>query len=202
MADGDFTVYVVDDNAGVRHSMEEMCEAEGLAVQTYASSEDFLAGYDARRHGCLILDVRLRSGSGLDLQDELARRKATLPVVVLTAYGNVPTSVRAFKAGAVDFLQKPVSPPVLLQLIRDLISRDREARDAAAPRDQVRQRIAELTPRERQILDMLVEGLISKEIAARIGVSTRTVEGHRRQVLRKMGVTSAAQLVRIVMSGR
>jgi len=197
-----FTVFVVDDNAGVRQSMKNLCAAEGLAIETYASGDAFLAAYDPHRRGCLLLDVRLRGSSGLDLQDELRRQESTLPIIVMTAYGSVPTSVRAFKGGAVDFLQKPVSPTALLERIRHLIEVDRQAREAAAPRDEIKRRIAGLTPRERQVMDKLVDGLISKEIAFDLCVSTRTVEGHRREVLRKMGVTSVAQLVRMVMSVR
>lgn len=198
----EFTVFVVDDNAGVRKSLKNLCDAEGLAVEAYASSDEFLAAYDLRRRGCLLLDVRLPGSDGLDLQDELRRRKAKLPTIVMTAYANVPTSVRAFKGGAVDFLQKPISPEALLERIRHLIEIDRQEREAAAPRNDVLGRMASLTPRERQVMDMLVDGLISKEIAFNLGVSTRTIEGHRREVLRKMGVTSAAQLVRVVMSAR
>lgn len=198
----EFTVFVVDDNAGVRRSIKNLCDAEGFAVETYASGAEFLAAYDPRRRGCLLLDVRLRGESGLDLQDELRRRRAKLPTIVMTAYGNVPTSVRAFKGGAVDFLQKPISPEALIERIHHLLEADRRQREAAAPRDDVLHRIASLTPRERQVMDKLVDGLISKEIAFDLGVSTRTIEGHRREVLRKMGVTSAAQLVRVVMAAR
>src|SRR5512140_938918 len=122
------TVFVVDDNVGVRKSLRALLESAGLAVETYASGEEFLAAYDPERPGCLVLDVRLRHGSGLDLQDELRRRKAILPIIVLTGHGNVPTSVRALKAGAIDFLQKPVAPTVLLERIRAAIDSDRQAR--------------------------------------------------------------------------
>ena len=197
-----FTVFVVDDDPGIRQSLENLCAAEKLAVETYASAAKFLAAYHPRRRGCLLLDVRLRGGSGLDLQDKLRKLKARLPIIVMTAYGSVPTSVRAFKGGAVDFLQKPVSPMALLARIRQLMIVDRRAAQAAARRDDIRRRIALLTRRERQVMNKLVDGLISKEIAAALGVSTRTVEGHRREILRKMGVTTAARLVRLVMSAR
>ena len=118
----------------------------------------------------------------------------------MTAYGNVSTSVRAFRGGAVDFLQKPVSPIVLVERIRQLIEVDRQEREAVAVRDDTKRRIATLTPREHEVMKLLVDGLISKEIASHLGVSTRTVEGHRREILNKMGVTSAAQLVRVVLS--
>lgn len=195
------TVFVVDDNAGVRTSLRALMESVGIAIETYASGEEFLQAYDPERPGCLVLDVRLRAGaSGLDLQDELRRRNATLPIIVLTGHGNVPTSVRALKAGAVDFLQKPVPPQALLERIRTAIETDRQARDAAMQHGDVRARIAQLTPRERQVMELLVKGQTSKEIGYDLHLSVRTVEAHRRAVLRKMDVTSAAQLVRAVIA--
>jgi len=196
------TVFVVDDNAGVRKSSRALMESAGLAVETYATSEEFLAAYDPERPGCLVLDVRLRRSSGLDLQDELRRRKAMLPIIVLTGHGNVPTSVRALKAGAVDFLQKPVPPSILLERIRAAIESDRLARASATDRAAVIERLAHLTPREREVMELLIAGKTSKEIAAAMRVSVRTVEGHRRMVLSKTNVSSAAQLVRTVLSAR
>ena len=194
------TVFVVDDNTGVRNSLRALMESAGLAVETYASSEEFLNAYDPERPGCLVLDVRLRAGaSGLDLQDELRRRGAVLPTIVMTGHGNVPTSVRALKAGAVDFLQKPVPPQVMVERIRAAIETDRHARDVAMEHGDVRARIARLTPREREVMKLLVKGETSKEIAYDLHLSVRTVEAHRRTVLRKMSVSSAAQLVRAVI---
>ena len=201
MTDGP-TVFVVDDNAGVRRSLHALMESAGLAVETYASAEAFLAAYEPERAGCLVLDVSLRQGSGLDLQDELRRRKVTLPIIVLTGHGNVPTSVRALKAGAIDFLQKPAPPNVLLERIRAAIEIDRQARTASSERSAVTDRLARLTPRERAVMELLVAGQTSKEIAAALHVSVRTVEGHRRMVFSKMHVSSAAQLVRTVLSAR
>ena len=196
------TVFVVDDNAGVRKSLQSLVEAAGLAVETYASAVDFLAAYDARRAGCLLLDVRLRGESGLDLQDELRKRKVMLPIIVMTGYADVPTSVRAFKGGAVDFLRKPVPPKKLVAQIRDAIEIDRRARAAAAERASVADRIAQLTPREREVMELLAVGTSSREIAAALGLSVRTVEGHRRTVLRKMDADSAVQLARAIASLR
>ena len=194
------TVFVVDDNSGVRNSLRALMESSGLAVETYASSEEFLAAYDPERPGCLVLDIRLRAGAnGLDLQDELRRRNAALPIIILTGHGNVPTSVRALKAGAVDFLQKPVPPKALVERIRAAIETDRRVRDEATKHGDVRTRIARLTPRESQVMKLLVTGKTSKEIAYDLHLSVRTVEAHRRMVLRKMGVSSAAQLVRAVI---
>ena len=197
----DPTVFVIDDNLGVRNSLRALMKSAGLAVETYESGEEFLAAYDPERPGCLVLDVRLRAGaSGLDVQDELRARKATLPIIVLTGHGNVPTSVRALKAGAVDFLQKPVPPKVLVERIRAAIEADRHARDTATEHDDVRSRAARLTPREREVMKLLVDGKTTKEIAYDLHLSARTVEAHRRTVLRKMNVTSAAQLVRVVIA--
>lgn len=194
------TVFVVDDNVGVRKSLRALFESAQLAVETYASGQEFLAAYDPERPGCLLLDVRLRQSNGLELQDELRRRKATLPVIVLTGHGNVPTSVRALKAGAVDFLQKPTPPKVLLERVRAALDVDRHARTVVAEGAVVAERLAHLTPREREVMELLVAGKTSKEIATTLGRSVRTVEGHRRVVLSKTRVSSAAQLVRSVLS--
>jgi two-component system response regulator FixJ len=196
------TVFVVDDNAGVRKSLRALLESAGLAVETYASAEEFLAAYEPERPGCLVLDVRLRQGSGLDVQDELRRRKTTLPIIVLTGHGDVSSSVRALKAGAVDFLQKPAPPKVLLERIRAALDGDRRARAVNTERSVVLEQLAHLTPREREVMELLVAGETSKEVAAAMNVSVRTVEGHRRMVFLKMNVSSAAQLVRTVLGVR
>jgi FixJ family two-component response regulator len=196
------TVYVVDDNIGVRKSLRALVESAGLTVEASASGEEFLAAYDPERPGCLVLDVRLRRSSGLDLQDELRRRKVMIPIIVLTGHGNVPTSVRALKAGAFDFLQKPVPPKLLLERIRAALEKDQEARDAASARATVLERLARLTPREREVMESLIAGKTSKEVATALGLSVRTVEGHRHMVFVKMDVSSAAQLVRRVLNAR
>jgi two-component system, LuxR family, response regulator FixJ len=196
------TVFVVDDNASVRRSLQALIEADGLAIETYASAAEFLAAYDAERPGCLVLDVRLRGESGLDLQDALRKRNVTLPIIVMTGYADVPTAVRAFKGGAIDFLRKPVPPKRLVAQIREAIEVDRQAREAAAQHAVVIDRIAQLTPRERQVMELLAVGNSSKEIASALDLSVRTVEGHRRNVLRKMAVESAVQLARAIAGVR
>jgi FixJ family two-component response regulator len=196
------TVFVVDDNPGVRKSLRALVGAAGLAVETYASAAEFLAVFDPGRSGCLVLDVRLRKESGLDLQDELAKRQATLPIIVMTGYPDVPTAVRALKAGAVDFMRKPVPPKKLIAQIREAIDRDVRARDTAAQRAAVTDRIARLTRRENQVMERLAVGNSSKEIAAALGLSVRTVEGHRRNVLRRIEVESAVQLARSIADVR
>jgi two-component system, LuxR family, response regulator FixJ len=194
------TVFVVDDNPGLRRSLQALLEAAALPVETYASAEEFLERHDARRPGCLLLDVRLRGRSGLDLQEELRRRQVRIPIIVMTGYGDVPTSVRAFKGGATDFLQKPVPPKKLLGRVREALEIDRQTRAVVAQRAVVADRIARLTPREREVMDQLALGSSSKEIAAALNISVRTIEGHRRVVLRKMGVPSAAHLARAIAS--
>ncbi len=175
-------------------------ESSGFAAETYASSEEFLSAYDPGRAGCLLLDVRLRHGSGLDLQDELRRRKATLPIIVFTGHGDVPTSVRAMKAGAFDFLQKPVPPSVLLERVGAALDLDRRTRAATTARDTALERRSHLSPRDAEVMMRVVAGQTSKEIAAELGISIRSVEGRQRVVLAKMHVTSAAELVRTVLS--
>lgn len=196
------TVFVVDDNPGVQKSLRALFESADLTVETYGSGEEFLAVYDPDRAGCLLLDVRLRRSSGLDLQDELRRRKTTLPIIVLTGHGTVPTSVRALKAGAVDFLQKPAPPKLLLERVQAALEVDRQSRALAAEGAAVTERLAGLTPREHEVMELLLAGKASKEIAAALRVSVRTVEGHRRMVLFKTHASSAAHLVRMVMGVR
>jgi FixJ family two-component response regulator len=194
------TVFVVDDNAGVRKSLQALVEAAGIPVETYASASEFLAAFDLHRPGCLILDVRLRGKNGLELQDDLRRLGSSLPVLVMTGYADVPTSVRAFKGGAIEFLRKPVPPRELLERIHAALEANRQANETKAKHDLVARRVAQLTPRERQVMELLAVGNSSKRISTALHVSVRTVEGHRRNVLRKMNVDSAVQLARAIAS--
>lgn len=202
MKDDAATVFVVDDNAAVRKSLCELMTSVSLHVETFASSEEFLQAFDPDRPGCLVLDVRLKEGSGLDLQDELRRRESALPIIVLTGHGDVANSVRALKSGAFDFLQKPPPPALLIERIHEAIERDRLLRAKQGEKADALRRLASLTPRERDVTSLLVAGATSKEVASDLGLSVRTVEGHRRRVLSKLHVTSAAQLVRVVMNTR
>jgi two-component system, LuxR family, response regulator FixJ len=191
-------VFVIDDNPGFRRSLQSLLEAASLPVVTFASVQDFLERYDGRRLGCIVLDVGLRGESGLDLQEELRRRQLTLPIIVMTGSGDISPSVRAFKDDAIDFRQKPVPSKKLLERIREALEIDPQARATVEPRAVILGGIARLTPRQRQVMDQLALGSSSKEIAAVLKISVRTVEGHRRVVLRKMGVSSAAHLARAV----
>ena len=197
------TVYVVDDSPALRKSLRWLIKSAGLTAETYGSAREFLDAYDPTKPGCLVLDVRLQQQmSGLDLQAELAARRVPTPIIIITAYGDVPTAVRALRGGAVDYIQKPFSDQLLLDRIWQAIERDREARRTEAIRAEVAQRLARLTPREREVMGGLVAGMTSREIAADLRLSVRTVEAHRAQVLAKMEVDSGTKLVRLVLSNR
>lgn len=191
------TVFVVDDDPAVRKSLRWLIESVGLNVRTFASAREFLEACDPATPGCLVLDVRMPGMSGLDLQDHLSEQGAHLPVIVITAYGDVPMAVRALKAGAAEFLQKPVSDQVLLDHIQRAVENDCARRRREADRRAARQRLEELTPREREVLELVVEGLSSKEIGRRLDVSFKTIEAHRARIMKKMQATSVAHLIRM-----
>jgi FixJ family two-component response regulator len=194
----DATVYVVDDDLRIRRSMQRLFEAAGLRACTYATIGAFLEGFDPGVPGCLVLDLRLRGESGFDLQDELRRRGATIPVIFVTGHASVPGSVRAMRGGALDFMEKPIQPRQLLARVTEALERDGHHRRTVSTRTVIERRLARLTRREREVARHLMKGATSKEIATVLGMSVRTVEGHRREVLRKMEVGSAAGLVRLV----
>jgi FixJ family two-component response regulator len=190
------TVFVLDDDEGVRKSLESLGKSAGLPVKTFSEGEEFLRACTPNMPGCLVLDVRLREVNGVDLIAELRKRGFMLPTIVITAYGDVPTAARAFRGGAIDFFEKPVSPRKLIERIREAVEIDRRAREDAAKGAAVQQRLALLTPRERDVHDQLLTGCSSKQIAEALHLSVRTVEGYRREVFRKMQVASAADLIR------
>jgi RNA polymerase sigma factor (sigma-70 family) len=201
MSHDEATVFVVDDDFGVRNSTRWLVESEGLAVETFATAEEFLTAYDPSRPGCLVLDVRLVGSSmdGLELQSELARREIELPIIVVSAFADVPVAVRALKAGAIDLLEKPFRDEDLLDRILTAVANDAERRREEESVARVRARMAQLTPREREVLQMVVAGAQNKEIAAGLGVSMKTVEVHRSRVMYKMQVEGVVELVRLVM---
>jgi two-component system, LuxR family, response regulator FixJ len=194
------TVYIVDDDQATRKSLRWLVETLGVQVQTYHCAVSFLDAYDASMPGCLVLDMMMPGMNGLELQRELIERGIEIPVIVLTGYADVPTAVRALKSGAVEFLEKPFNDDVLLEQIRMALTLDARRRSERGTLDVVRERTARLTPRESEILALVVEGLSSKEIASRLSVSFKTVEAHRAKVMRKMEAESVAQLVRMVVS--
>lgn len=196
------TVFVVDDDEAVRDSLSMLVRSVGLEAETFASAAEFLDAFDAERRGCLVLDVRMPGMGGLDLQERLVEMNAALPIIFITGHGEIPLAVRAIQAGAVDFLQKPFSDQELLDRIHQALEDDLENRRQRAGQDEIRARLGTLTPREREVLDLVVEGEANKVIANRLGVSQRTVEVHRARVMEKMQADSLAHLVRLVLRSR
>ena len=190
-------IYVVDDDPAVLKSLERLLRAAGFRPETFGSPQEFIAQHQADRPGCLVLDVTMPGFTGLELQQWLARAQDPLPIVFITGYGDVPTSVRAMKAGAVDFLTKPVDEQALLKAIEDALRRGQEDRAARAELASIRERLARLTPREREVLEHVVSGQLNKQIAADLGTVEKTIKVHRARVMYKMGVDSLAQLVRL-----
>jgi two-component system, LuxR family, response regulator FixJ len=191
------TVFVVDDEPIIRTSLQRLIQSVSLNVETFATAVEFLDAYQAGRPGCVVLDVRMPGISGLDLQDRMVERGIDIPVIFITAYGDVPMAVRALKAGAVDFLQKPFNNQTLLDCIQDAIGQDAQARRDRARQDELVTLFAELTPREREVMDLVVSGKPNREIAVELGLSAKTVEVHRAHVMHKLHVDSLADLVRL-----
>ncbi len=196
----EWTVFVVDDDAPVRDSLAFLLQAAGFPVRTFASGEAFLQAWRPHWRGCLLTDVRMPGLDGLGLQQALAQRGADLPVIVMSGHGDIPLAVRAMKNGAQDFLEKPFDDAVLLERLNQCRAADESRRQAARQREARRRILERLTPRERQVLDCLVEGKPNKIIAAELGISPRTVEVHRARVMEKLGVRSLPELVRFVLS--
>jgi len=193
------TVFVVDDDPGIRDSVTWLFQSVGLPVETYGSAQKFLDTYVASRPGCLILDVRLPGMGGLDLLEALRRRGATLPVIVVTAFGEVHSAVRAMKGGAIDVMEKPTRDQVLLDRVQQALELDRRTRATLASRAEAAARYARLSKRELEVLALIIAGKANKVIATELTLSPKTVEAHRAAIMRKLGVHSIAELVRIVM---
>ena len=197
------TVFIVDDDAAVRDSIQELLESVGLRAESYASGQAFLDNFQPQRPGCLVLDVRMAGMGGLVLQEKLNELGAGIPVIIITGHADVPMAVRALKAGAVDFVQKPYRDQLLLDSINNALTVDAIARRSQDGQDKRDLQLAALTKREQEVLDKLLSGAISKQIARELGISTRTVEAHRQNLLRKLQVTSVKELIhhRVVPDG-
>lgn len=192
-------ICLVDDDESVRESMRELFEAKGFRVEDFRSALHFLAGNALQSCKCLIADIRMPEMDGLALQDELNRRGYHFPVIIITGHGDVPLAVRAMKAGAVDFIEKPFKQDVLMDAVSRALAPPSSSRASDDPK--FAERIAELTDREREVLDLLILGDANKVIAQKLSISFRTVEIHRARILSKMQAASVAQLVRMVITG-
>lgn len=193
------TVYVVDDDEAVRDSLQWLLEGKDYRVRCFESAEAFLARYDPREVACLIVDIRMNGMTGLELQDRLLERKSPLPIVFITGHGDVPMAVAALKKGAADFIEKPFNDTDMLRLIRQCMDLDTERRARRARENSVASRLAQLTAREREVMDRVVEGKLNKQIADELSISMKTVEAHRARVMEKMGVRSLAELVQCAL---
>ena len=190
-------VFVVDDDESVRKALRRLIESVGMRVETFSSAEEFLAHPLESGPSCLLLDVRMPRVSGLELQKEMSARGIDIPIIFITGHGDVRMSVEAMKGGALDFIQKPFSEQDLLDAVHDAVARDVEASRKRKHRDSVRDRVATLTPREREVFALVVTGLLNKQIGAQLGTSEKTIKVHRARVMRKLAAESVADLVRM-----
>lgn len=200
MTEEQATVFIVDDDDGFRDSLQMLCSSVGLSVECFSSATDFLEGVDSERSGCLVLDIRMPGMSGLELQRELGARGNAWPIIFMTGHGDVPMAVAALKAGAYDFLTKPFPQQELLDRIHAALRVDADGRSRDGRVELLSERHDQLTPREREVMDLVVQGLANKVVANRLGISQRTVEIHRAQVMEKMQADSLAHLVRMAVA--
>lgn len=192
-------VYVVDDDEAVRDSIGMLLETVDIPYVTYADAQSFLEQVDPSTVNCLVLDIRMPGMSGLELQEKLGAMNVDVPIVFITGHGDIPMAVEAMRRGAVDFLRKPFRDQELLDRIQEALSRDAENRDQAADSDSVKEQVAELTPREQEVFKRVATGQANKVIAIELGISERTVEIHRSNVMQKTGSRSLADLVRLLI---
>jgi FixJ family two-component response regulator len=197
MSAGDSIVYVVDDDASSRQSLEFLIRASGYTVRAFPSSKAFLASPRPEMPACLVLDVRMPGLTGLELQGELAKMGVRIPIIFITGHGDIPMSVQAMKAGAVEFLTKPFREDAMLRAITLAIDRDRVAHRDRLEMAELRRRHSRLTPREREVMASVVTGLLNKQVAAELGASEKTIKAHRGKVMQKMEAASLADLVRM-----
>ena len=191
------TVFVVDDDPAVRKSLCWLVESGGRQVKAFESAQSFLDAYTPDQTGCLVTDIRMPGMSGLQLQEELSERGCAIPVIIMTGYGDVATAVRAMKAGAIDFLEKPYNDQALLDLIEQAIAADREIRSQHEQGEEARSKFNSLTQREQQVMRLVVQGHSNKEMADELSISVKTIEAHRSKVMDKMEARSIAELTQL-----
>lgn len=195
-------VYIVEDDEGVRLSLSRLIEAEGYEVISLASGRELLEVLQPRGNACLLLDIRLPDMSGLELLEKLATSGVEIPAIIITGHGDVPLAVKAIKIGAHDFLQKPFDTNLLLERIREALELGEQRWTRRAKLSEVSARVARLSPREREVMDMVVAGMPNKIIAAKLGLSSKTVENHRAHLMKKMEVNSLAELAQLAVAER
>jgi FixJ family two-component response regulator len=193
-------IFIVDDDDPQRDSLVWLLESHGYTVRAFSCAGDFLDAADAGHAGCLLLDVRMPGMSGLELFEELARRHSSLPVIFITGHGDVAMAVAALKKGAADFIEKPFSPEEMLKIVDHCLTRESEEREHRRAQANTAQRLARLTKRENEVLDLIIAGKLNKQIADVLDISIKTVEVHRARMMEKMGVTTLASLIRRVVS--
>lgn len=199
----DAIVYIVDDDAAVRDSMEALLSTADMKVQSFASGQDFLEGWSPAQSGCLVLDIRMPGMSGIDLLELLIMRGISIPVVMMTAHGDVKIAVKAMKLGAVDFIEKPFNDNVMIESIWDALKKEEHERNSEFQLNDFLEKVAQLTEREREVFDHLVQGESNKIIASKLNISPRTVEIHRARVMEKLEVKNQAKLVKMaILSGQ
>lgn len=197
MLEDDPIVFIVDDDDSVRRALARLIKSVDLNVETFASAHDFLKRQPHNGPACLLLDIRMPGLSGLDLQDELVAAGRTLPIIFISGHGSIPLSVRAMKAGAVDFIEKPFEDQTLLDAINQSLKKDRQAKLEQAEVGEIQRQVDSLTPREREVFALVVSGKLNKQIAFELGTSERTIKAHRARVMKKMQASSLADLIRL-----
>lgn len=194
------TVFVVDDDEEVRSALKLLLESVGLPVICYASAHEYLERFNEKLPGCLVVDIRMPGMSGLDMQEKLSERPIHPPVIIITGHGDVPMAVRAVQAGAVDFIEKPFRDQLLLDSVHRAIEKDAERRGEASRKSEIREHLSQLTPREREVLDLVIGGMRNKNISEQLGITISTVEAHRSRVMEKMQAESLSHLMRMMLT--
>ncbi|MEJ2403563.1 MAG: response regulator transcription factor [Candidatus Thiodiazotropha sp.] len=194
------TVFVVDDDAEVRNALKLLFESVGLPVICYASSLEYLQQFNASLPGCLVVDIRMPGMSGLDMQEKLTEYPIHPPVIIITGHGDVPMAVRAVQSGAVDFIEKPFRDQILLDSVHRAIEMDAKKRGEASRLSEIREHLSQLTPREREVLELVISGMRNKNISEQLGITLSTVEAHRSRVMEKMQADSLSHLMRMMLS--